>query len=130
MSLGGAAGSGGALVAGGATSTGGSISVADGAASTTDLDSCSSDADCLSSCIWVTAPTDSSQCTAFYCCGMTWLSKKRCDANRAAWASYCPNKSPLRGDCPCVQLCLGEMFSCVAGQCADSCPPLVDAGTR
>ena len=136
MSLGGAvagggalAGSGGTLAAGGVTGTGGSIAASDGSA-TTDLDSCSSDADCLSSCIWVTAPIDSSHCTAFYCCGMTWLSKKRCDANQAAWASYCPDRSPLRQDCPCVELCLGEAFGCVAVQCTSTCPSRVDASTR
>jgi hypothetical protein len=123
------AGSGGTLAAGGVTGTGGSIAASDGSA-TTDLDSCSSDADCLSSCIWVTAPIDSSHCTAFYCCGMTWLSKKRCEANQAAWASFCPNQSPQPMVCPCVGLCLGDVFSCVAGQCTDWCPPRVDAGTR
>lgn len=123
------AGSGGTLATGGVTGTGGSTAASDGSA-TTDLDSCSSDADCLSSCIWVTAPIDSSQCTAFYCCGMTWLSKKRCEANQAAWAFHCPNQSPQLMVCPCVELCLGDVFSCVAGQCTDWCPPRVDAGTR
>jgi hypothetical protein len=123
------AGSGGTLAAGGVTGTGGSTATSDGSA-TTDLDSCSSDADCLSSCIWVTAPTDSSHCTAFYCCGMTWLSKKRCDANQAAWAFHCPNQSPQLMVCPCVELCLGDVFSCVAGQCTDWCPPRVDASMR
>jgi hypothetical protein len=129
MSLAGAGGSGGTQVAGGTTGTGGSTAASDSSAST-DLDSCSSDDDCLSSCIWITAPTDSSQCTAFYCCGMTWLSKKRCEANQAAWASYCPSQSPQLMECPCLMLCLGEAFSCVAGQCDLTCPPRVDAGTR
>jgi hypothetical protein len=136
MSLGGAvggggalAGAGGTLAAGGTTGTGGSTAASD-ASATTDLDSCSSDADCLSSCIWVTAPIDSSQCTAFYCCGMTWLSKRRCEANQAAWAFYCPNQSPQLMECPCLGLCLGDVFSCVAGQCTDWCPPRVDAGMR
>jgi hypothetical protein len=122
ISLGGAAASGGAPAAGGATGAGGSTSAADGSVSTTDLDTCSSDADCLTSCIWTTAPENSSHCTAFYCCSNTWLSKKRCEANQAAWASYCPNQSPKREDCPCLAQCLGEVFACVGGRCAPLCP--------
>ena len=95
--------------------------------STSDLDSCSSDSDCLSSCIWVTAPTNSSQCTANYCCGMTRISQRRCDANQAAWASYCPDQSPTSFPCPCVAMCQGEMFGCMGGRCTTSCPPTADA---
>jgi hypothetical protein len=99
-----------------------------GTTSTTDLDSCSSDADCLLSCIWITAPTTSNDCTAQYCCGMTWLSQKRCDANRAAWASYCPTQAPTSFPCPCVQLCQNETFSCIGGHCTTSCPPVGSSG--
>jgi hypothetical protein len=128
-SVGGAGGSGGALTAGGTAGTGGSVAVSDGSV-TTDLDSCSNDADCLSSCIWVTAPNDSNQCTAFYCCGMTWLSKKRCEANQAAWSFYCPNQSPQLGECPCAEQCTGEVFACVGGRCASLCPLPIDAAGR
>lgn len=119
---GGVVGSGGVQAAGGSVGTGGSTST-----TTTDLDTCSSDADCLSACIWVTAPTSSSQCTANYCCGMTRISRKRCDANQAAWASYCPNQSPTSFPCPCVALCDHEIFGCVGGRCTTSCPPTADA---
>ena len=115
---GGVVSGGGVQAAGGVIGTGGSIS---------DLDSCSSDADCLSSCIWVTAPTNSSQCTATYCCGMTRLSQKRCNANQAAWASYCTGQSPTSFPCPCVAMCDHEIFGCVAGRCTTSCPPTADA---
>ena len=115
---GGVVGSGGVQAAGGVIGTGGS---------TSDLDSCSSDADCLSSCIWVTAPTNSSQCTANYCCGMTRISQRRCNANQAAWASYCPNQSPTSFPCPCVAMCDHEIFGCVGGRCTTSCPPVADA---
>ena len=135
MSLGGAvagggalAGSGGTLAAGGVTGTGGSTATSDGSA-TTDLDSCSSDADCLSSCIWITTPTSSNQCSASYCCGMTRLSKKRCDENQARWAYYCPNQSPTSQPCPCVGRCDHEIFGCVGGRCTVSCPPVADAAS-
>ena len=115
---GGVVSGGGVQAAGGVIGTGGS---------TSDLDSCSSDAECLSSCIWVTAPTNSSQCSADYCCGMTRISQKRCDANQAAWASYCPNQSPTSFPCPCLQMCQNETFRCTGGRCATSCPTTIDA---
>ena len=124
---GGVAGSASTRATGGATGTGGTISTSGASASGADMDSCSSDADCLSSCIWITAPTDSSQCTAQYCCGMTWLGRKRCDANRAAWASYCPNQSPTSFPCPCVAMCDHERFACIGGRCTAACPPTADA---
>jgi len=129
-SVGGATGNGGTQAAGGVTGNDGSTSASDGSVSTTDLDTCASDADCLTSCIWVTVPTDSSQCTALYCCGMTWLSKKRCEANQAAWSSYCPNQSPQLGECPCAEQCTGEVFACVGGRCASLCPLPIDAAGR
>ena len=104
MVVGGAGGvteTGGALAAGGMSGGGGTLG-SGGATSTADLDACSSDADCTESCIWITAPTDSSQCNARWCCGLPFVSKKRCEANQAAWAAYCPNRSPTDGDCPCV----------------------------
>jgi hypothetical protein len=124
----GVSGDGGSRAAGGVIGTGGSPSTSGGSTATTDLDSCSSNADCLSSCIWITAPTTSNECTANYCCGMTWLSQKRCDANRAAWATYCPNQAPTSFPCPCVQLCQNETFSCIGGQCSTSCTPVVASG--
>jgi hypothetical protein len=120
-------GSGGFPATGGVTGSVGSTTAPDGSVFTTDLDSCSSDADCLTSCIWVTAPTSSSQCTANYCCGMTWLSRKRCDENQARWAYYCPNQAPTSFPCPCVVLCQNETFRCIGGRCTSSCPPGNDA---
>jgi hypothetical protein len=128
LSLGGAAAYGGAPAAGGATGIGESTSAADGSVSTTDLDTCASDADCTS-CDWGKAPTDSSQCTGTYCCGGPISSKKRCEASQAAWALYCPNQLPKPIDCPCVGLgCTGEYVGCNGGQCGLWCPPPVDAG--
>ena len=124
---GGMADGGGAGIAG-SSGVGGAITASGGSVSTGDLDACSSDADCLLSCIWVTAPTNSSQCTAFYCCGMTWLSKRRCDVNQAAWAAYCPGQSPVNQACPCVVLCDHEAFACIGGRCTTACPPAGDAG--
>jgi hypothetical protein len=124
---GGVAGVGGILATGGATGSGGSTATPDGTVSTIDLDDCASDADCLTSCIWVTAPTGSGQCTANYCCGMTWLSQKRCELNRAAWATYCPNHAPTSRPCPCVVLCSNEAFRCMGGRCTTWCPPISDA---
>jgi hypothetical protein len=116
-SAGGGAGSGGTQAAGGATGTGGSTSTSDG--STTDLDTCSSDADCTS-CNWGEAPTDSSHCTGTYCCGGPISSKKRCDANQAAWETYCPGQSPTLGNCACLG-CTGQSIGCVNGQCGLWC---------
>jgi len=128
---------GGTQATGGVAGTGGTIgstSASGGSTSTGDLDTCSSDADCLTSCIWVTAPTSASQCTAFYCCGMTHLNKARCDANRAAWASYCPDRAPVDQPCPCVALsCPDQMYGCFAGRCTTVCRTIAngaaDAGT-
>lgn len=125
---GGAVGNGDTHASGGIVGAGGSVSGVGGSLSTSDLDSCSSDAGCLSSCIWITAPTSSSQCTANYCCGMTWLSQKRCDANRAAWASYCPSQSPTSFLCPCYETCKNEVFGCFGGRCTTPCPPAGSAG--
>jgi hypothetical protein len=119
MSAGGAAGKGGTQAAGGVTGTGGSTSTSDGSVSTADLDTCSSDADCTS-CNWGEAPTDSSHCTGSYCCGGPILTKKRCDANQAAWAAYCPGQSPPVGMCPCLG-CTGQSIGCVGGQCGLWC---------
>jgi hypothetical protein len=129
-SSGGAAGSGGTQAGGGVTGTGGSTSASDGSVSTTDLDTCASDADCTS-CNWGKAPTDSSQCTGTYCCGGPISSKKRCEASQAAWALYCPNQLPKPIVCPCVDLgCTGEFIGCVGGRCGLWCPPAVDAAGR
>ena len=87
--LGGITATGGAPVTGGMPGAGGSASTTVGSTSPGDLDACSSDDDCTTSCTWTTAPTDSSQCFGEYCCGSNWMSKRRCEANRAAWAIYC-----------------------------------------
>jgi hypothetical protein len=125
--MGGAAsGSGGSRAAGGATGTGGSISAYGGSTATSDLDTCSIDSDCTA-CIWETSPTDSSQCAHSYCCGGMIASKKRCEANQAAWSSYCPNQSPQDDICKCVG-CEGQAIGCVGGQCGLWCHPVGDAG--
>ena len=125
---GGASGTGGASGGAGSSgatgdliSNGGAISASGGSVSTGDLDTCSSDADCTTSCIWTTAPTDSSQCSAQYCCGSNWMSKRRCEANQAAWAIYCPNQSSTFIECPCAVMCDTPAqtitFGCVSGKC-------------
>jgi hypothetical protein len=122
---GGSAGAGGTAATGGMTGTGGSAAAADGAVSGIALDNCSSGADCTS-CTWETSPTDSSQCAGTYCCGGMIASKKRCEANRAAWTSHCPNQFPQPIDCKCMG-CEGQAIACVAGRCALACPPVGDA---
>jgi hypothetical protein len=127
MTLGGVVSSGGIPATGGMISNGGAISTAGGSVSTGDLDTCSSDADCTTSCTWTTAPTDSSQCFAQYCCGSNWMSKRRCEANQAAWAIYCPNRSSTFIACPCAVICDTPaqtiIFGCVGGKCAVVCSP-------
>ena len=56
VTIAGKGGVGGTPATGGVSGTGGSTSASGGSISTADLDICSSDADCLSLCIWVTAP--------------------------------------------------------------------------
>jgi hypothetical protein len=127
---GGVASSGGIRAAGGMNGTGGSISASGGSTSTADLDACSSDSDCTESCTWITAPTDSSQCNAQWCCGQPFVSKKRCEANQAAWAAYCPNRSPTDMHCPCaISMCEihgGTITQgCIGGKCDVLCVPSV-----
>ena len=147
MALGGVPATGGDSAAGGAVGTGGSTSASGGVvgvggtqatggqigaggavsgAGSSSLDACSSDADCTT-CIWVTTPTSSSQCSDGYCCGGMISSKGRCESNQAAWAAYCPNRSPTIGDCPCVVQCPGRV-AWVGGQCLFSCSPVGGAG--
>jgi hypothetical protein len=109
---------GGTPATGGLRSTGGSTSASDGSASSNGLDTCSSDADC-DYCKWETAPTSSDQCTLLYCCGGIISTKKRCEANQAAWNSYCPNQSPKDIICPCPYFC---PITCVGGECDHRCP--------
>jgi cysteine-rich repeat protein len=125
---GGAGGVGGAPATGGVAGTGGSTSAPDGSVSTTDLDSCSSDADCMP-CLWAPAPTDASQCPGYFnCCWGMSATKKRCQANQAAWNASCPGQNPQNRACPCVLLCEGDMvISCVEGRCLFTCPPNNDA---
>jgi len=129
---GGAVGTGGTLAAAGVTGTG-EASGLGGSLSTSDLDTCASDDDCTTSCTWTTAPTDSSQCFAEYCCGSNWMSKRRCEANQAAWAIYCPNQSSTFIDCPCITMCDTPAqtitLGCVGGKCEFVCsPPALGAG--
>jgi hypothetical protein len=132
-SSGGLASSGGIQATGGVIRNGGAISASGGSVSAGDLDACSSDADCTTSCVWTTAPTDSSQCFAEYCCGSNWMSKRRCEANQAAWAVYCPNQSATRISCPCITMCNTPAqtmtFGCAGGKCEVVCsPPLGGTG--
>jgi hypothetical protein len=53
-------------------------------------------------------------------------SKKRCEANQSAWASFCPNQIPKVGACLCIG-CMGQAIACVGGRCGLWCPPAVDA---
>jgi hypothetical protein len=79
--IGGAGGVGGKPATGGMPGTGGSPSASGGSVSSTDLDTCSSDADCTS-CLWGPAPTDPSQCPGYInCCGGMSATQKRCEAN-------------------------------------------------
>ena len=114
-------GSGGVKAAGGVIGTGGSTA-------TTDLDICSTDADCAP-CLWAPAPTDPSECPGFVnCCGGFSATKKRCESNRAGWNAFCPGQSPQDRACPCIPLCERNMaISCVAGRCIFTCPAIVDA---
>ena len=137
-STGGIAATGGDVAAGGATSAsggvvgGGGVQAGGGVigtgGSTSDLDSCSIDADCAP-CLWAPPPTDPSQCPGFFnCCGGFSATKKRCDSNRAGWNASCPGQSPQDRACPCIQLCERDMaISCVAGRCIFTCPPTADA---
>jgi hypothetical protein len=97
--------------------------------STTDIDVCSSDVDCTP-CLWAPAPTDPSQCPGYFnCCGGMSATKKRCEANHAAWNASCPGQSPLDRNCPCIALCTGDTaISCVEGRCIFTCPTTVDGG--
>lgn len=92
-----------------------------------DMDVCLDDIDCTP-CLWAPAPTDPSQCPGYFnCCGGMSATKKRCEANRAAWNASCPGQSPQDRVCPCIALCEGEMaISCVEGRCIFTCPTTVD----
>jgi hypothetical protein len=126
--IGGAGGVGGKPATGGIPGTGGSPSASGGSVSSTDLDTCSSDADCTS-CLWAPAPTDASQCPGYFnCCGGMSAPQKRCEANQVAWNASCPGQTPQYLACPCVLLCEGVMtLSCVEGRCILTCPPNNDA---
>jgi hypothetical protein len=117
----GVVGGGGVKAAGGVIGTGGSTA-------TTDMDTCSTDADCTP-CLWAPAPTDPSECPGFVnCCGGFSATKGRCESNRAAWNATCPGQSPQDRPCPCISLCDGvTAISCVADRCIFTCPPAVDA---
>ena len=119
--LGGVTGPGGVQSTGGHIGAGGAVSGAGGSSS----DMCYSDSDCVT-CIWETVPTDSSDCTGSYCCGGMVSTKARCEANQAAWNSYCPRQSPADAHCPCGSpSCPGQAvpgLACIGGQCVLSCP--------
>jgi hypothetical protein len=125
--LGGTPAAGGAFDAGGTVGTGGTTTSTGGSVSTTDLDACLIDDDCTTTCTWTTAPTDSSQCAAEYCCGSNWMSKRRCEVNQAAWARYCPNKAATPMSCPCISMCnTAEQvmdYRCLGGKCRVVCLP-------
>jgi hypothetical protein len=126
--LGGVAGTGGVQATGGRTGAGGAGSGAGGSSP----DTCYSDADCVT-CIWETAPADSSQCTGSYCCGGWVTTTARCEANQAAWNFHCPNQYPSEGACGCPEMaCPGQAvpgLTCVGGQCVLSCPPSTGGST-
>ena len=118
----GAGGVGGMSATGGMPGTGGSPSASGGSAYTTDLDVCSSDADCTR-CIWETAPSDWNVCTGSYCCGGMVTTKGRCEANQAAWNRYCPGQLPEDEACPCANISPDCLPTCVGGRCGlYSCP--------
>lgn len=123
MALAGVTAAGGVSAAGGQIGAGGAVSGAGGSGP----DTCYSDSDCVR-CLWETAPTDSGQCSGSYCCGGMITTKKICEANQAAWTSYCPNQLPTSEDCPCIG-CVGQAIACVDGQCLLSCHPFGDAGS-
>ena len=104
---------------GSSSSTGGSGTASGGTASVGALDTCASDADCMT-CQWSTAPADSNQCdSGWYCCYVVPLTQARCSANEAAWTTNCPNTNHLL--CPCAyEVC---SVACVGGQCMGSCGP-------
>jgi hypothetical protein len=124
QATGGVTSAGGASATGGVTSTGGSTSASDGSASTNGLDTCSPDNDCTL-CIWPTAPTSSDECAGSYCCAGITSTKRRCEANQAAWNLHCPNQSPEHLVCPCMGcLCNGQSclpLRCIGGQCGVWC---------
>jgi hypothetical protein len=109
---------------------GGVVVPADGSISATDMDSCTDDVDCTP-CLWAPAPTDSSQCPGYInCCGGMAATKKRCEANQAAWSATCPGQSPQGRACPCILLCEGPAaISCVKGRCLFTCPSTLDAAS-
>jgi hypothetical protein len=130
FAAGGVAGGGGSAGATGASGSGGATSAADGSVSTTDLDVCSDDDDCAP-CVWAAPPTDASQCPGYFnCCGGMAATKKRCEANQAAWAATCPGQSPQVRECPCMLVCEAwwtTVMSCAGGQCIFDCRLPVDA---
>jgi len=120
----GAGGVGGSPAMGGMPGAGSSPSASGGSTYATDINVCSSDADCTM-CTWGTDPTDSSQCTGSYCCGGWVTTTARCEANQAAWTAYCPDQFPNEGECACPATgCPGQAvaaIACVGGQCGLSC---------
>jgi hypothetical protein len=61
------------------------------------------------------------------------MSRRRCEANQAAWAIYCPNQSSTFIDCPCITMCDTPAqtitLGCVGGKCEGVCsPPLGGTG--
>jgi len=109
---------GSASVSGGSSSTtGGSGTASGGTSSISDLDTCSSDSDCVT-CQWTTAPADSTQCdSGWNCCYGVPLALARCLSNEAAWTTNCANTKHV--PCPCVyEICSA---ACVSGVCTGSC---------
>jgi len=114
-----AAGASASSSGGSSSTTGGSRTASGGASSVSALDTCTSDADCMT-CQWSTAPADSTQCdSGWYCCYGVPLTQARCSSNEAAWTTNCPNTNHLL--CPCAyEVC---SVACVSGQCTGYCGP-------
>lgn len=97
---------------GGASSLGGSIS----AGGATYIRACSTDSDCTQ-CVYVTAPSNSSECTnALGCCGGQVMNTTTCATNQAAWEANCSNQGYPIPECPCVA-CASCTLSCTNGEC-------------
>lgn len=114
-----AAGASASSSGGSSSTTGGSRTASGGASAVSALDTCTSNADCMT-CQWSPAPADSTQCdSGWYCCYGVPLTQARCSSNEAAWTKNCPNTSHLL--CPCAyEVC---SVACVSGQCTGSCGP-------
>lgn len=100
---------------GGTTSLGGTTAVG-GSTSTSDDQACTSDSDCTQ-CVYITAPSNSNQCTdALGCCGGQVINQTTCAINQAAWEANCSGQGYTIPICPCVSLA-NSTLSCKNGEC-------------